>query len=106
MSTSLLYHGFGLNDQEYLKTEYKEGSVIFHIQTKADKLKCRNCGSHKVIKKGFVTRTFRTIPIGLKPVYLKAKIQRLECKDCGCIRQERIVFADEKKAIPVPWQGI
>lgn len=106
MSTSLLYHGFGLNDQKYLKGEYKEGSVIFHIQTKADKLKCGHCGSHKVIKKGSVTRMFRTVPIGLKPVYLKAKIQRLECKECGIICQERISYAQEKKATPVPWQDI
>lgn len=106
MSTSLLCHGFGLHDQEYLKTEYKDGIIIFHIQTKADKLKCSSCGSHKVIKKGSVTRMFRTLPIGLKPVYLKAKIQRLKCKACGCIRQEHIHFAEEKKVTPVPWHDI
>ena len=101
MSSSLLYHGFGLVDQEYLKTEYKNGNVIFHIQTKADKYRCSNCGSHHVIKKGFTERLFRTVPIGLKAVYLNGKIQRLECKDCGVIRQERIRYAEEKKAIPV-----
>jgi transposase len=106
MSTSLLYHGFGLTDQEHLKTEYKGSSVIFHIQTKEDKLRCSNCKSFHVIKKGFVERTFRTVPIGLKPVYLKARIQRLECKDCGLIRQEHILFAEEKKAIPVDWATI
>ena len=101
MSNSLLSHAFGLVTQEYLKTEYKEGKVIFHIQTKEDKLQCSNCGSFNVIKKGTITRMFRTVPIGLKPVYLKAKIQRLECKDCGIIRQERIRYAEEKKAIPM-----
>jgi transposase len=106
MSTSLLYHAFGLNDQDYLKTEYKGCTVIFHIQTKEDKLECSSCHSHNVIKKGSTIRLFRTVPIGLKPVYLKAKIQRLECKDCGLIRQERIRFADEKKATPAEWQDI
>lgn len=101
MSTSLLYHGFGLVDQEYLKTEYKNGDVIFHIQTKNDKLQCSLCNSFNVIKKGFTERLFRTVPIGLKAVYLNAKIQRLECKDCGTIRQERIRYAEEKKATPV-----
>ena len=101
MSNSLLSHAFGLVTQEYLKTENKEGKVIFHIQTKEDKLQCSNCGSFNVIKKGTITRMFRTVPIGLKPVYLKAKIQRLECKDCGIIRQERIRYAEEKKAIPM-----
>jgi transposase len=75
--------------------------VIFHIKTREDKLFCSECGSFHVIKKGFKERMFRTVPIGLKPVYLKARIQRLECKDCGLIRQERIRFAEEKKALPV-----
>ena len=101
MSTSLLNHAFGLTYQEYLKTEYKQGTVIFHIQTKEDKLQCSSCGSFNIIKKGFAMRRFRTAPIGLKPVYLHARIQRLECKDCGLIRQERIRFADEKKATPI-----
>jgi transposase len=100
MSTSLLHHAFGLTDQEYLKTEYKKGTVIFHIQTKEDKLECSNCGSKNVIKKGYVLRMFRTAPIGFKPVFLHARIQRLECRDCGVIRQERIRYADEKKATP------
>jgi transposase len=99
MSTSLLHHAFGLTDQEYLKTEYKKGTVIFHIQTKEDKLECSNCGSKNVIKKGYVLRMFRTAPIGFKPVFLHARIQRLECRDCGVIRQERIRYA--KKATPI-----
>ena len=101
MSTSLLSHAFGLTDQQYLKTEYKEGTVIFHIRTKDSKIRCSNCGSRNVIKKGTVERLFRTLPIGLKPVYLLAHVQRLQCHDCGLIRQERLSYADEKKAIPV-----
>ena len=96
MSNSLLIHAFGLMTQEYLKTEYKGGSIIFHIQTREDKLQCSNCDSFNVIKKGSVTRMFRTVPVGLKPVFLNARIQRLECKDCGIIRQERIRYAEEK----------
>lgn len=101
MSTSLLSHAFGLTDQQYLKTEYKEGTVIFHIRTKDSKLRCSSCGSLNVIKKGTVERLFRTLPIGLRPVYLRAHVQRLECNDCGLIRQERLSYAEEKKAIPV-----
>lgn len=98
MSTSLLYHGFGLKDQEYLKTEYKEKSVVFHIRTKPLNLCCSGCGSPNVVRKGINKRTFRTLSIGLKPVYLNAHLQRLYCKDCGLTRQERIKFADEKKS--------
>ena len=101
MSTSLLSHAFGLTDQQYLKTEYKGGTVIFHIKTKDSKLRCSSCGSRNIIKKGTVERHFRTLPIGLKPVYLLAHVQRLQCNDCGLIRQERLSYAEEKKAIPV-----
>jgi transposase len=101
VSTSLLNHAFGLTDQQYLKTEYKEGMVIFHIRTKDNKLRCSSCGSRNIIKKGTVERLFRTLPIGLKPVYLLAHVQRLQCDDCGLIRQERLSYADEKKAILV-----
>ena len=101
MSTSLLYHAFGLTDQEYLKTEYKEGTVIFHIKTKDSKLRCSNFGSRNVSKKGTIDRMFRTLPIGTKPVYLHAKVQRIHCNDCGLIRQERLTYVDEKKAIPI-----
>jgi len=100
MSTSLLYHGFGLTTQEYLKTEYEGGSVIFYTETKPTKLKCSNCGSKEVIKRGSKIRDFRCVPIGLRPVIIRAKVQRLECLNCGVIRQERITFADEKKVTP------
>ena len=101
MSTSLLFHAFGLKDQLYLKTEYKEGTVFFHIRTKDNKLRCSHCSSRNFIKKGTVERLLRTLPIGLKPVYLVAHVQRLQCNDCGLTRQERLSYADEKKAIPV-----
>jgi transposase len=101
MDSSLLYHGFGIKGQEILKSEYTGGKIIVHIQTKEHLLRCGECGSKNVIKKGITERLFRTAPIGLKPVYLLAKVQRLECKQCGNIRQEKLLYAEQKKAIPV-----
>jgi transposase len=100
MSTSLLCHTFGLTDQEYRKTEYKGGTVIFHIKTKDSKLRCISCGSRNIINKGTIDLLFRTRPIGLRPVYLNAKVQRPECKNCGLRRQERLKYAEEKKLYP------
>ncbi len=34
MSTSLLYHGFGVVGYRYLRTEYREGNVIFTVSRK------------------------------------------------------------------------
>ena len=98
MSSSLLYHAFGLRDQEYLKTEYKSGCVIFHIQTKFNALKCSCCGSKDVVRKGVIEREFHGQPIGLKPVVFHAYLQRLSCSSCGLVRQESVSYADEKKA--------
>ena len=99
MSTSLLYHAFGLRDQEYIKTEYSEGKVIFHVKTKESKLQCSSCGSPNIKKKGTISRDFHTHPIGLKPVYLHIDVQRLKCLECGDIRQEGLSFTDKKKDI-------
>lgn len=97
MSTSLLYHAFGLQDQEYLGTKYINGKIIFQLRTKREELRCSQCNSYRVRPRGTKQRIFRAQPIGIKQVYLEATIQRLECKDCGLIRQEPIKYADAKK---------
>ena len=32
MSTSILYHGFGIRGYKYLKTEYRKVELVFHIE--------------------------------------------------------------------------
>ncbi|MFQ6604039.1 MAG: transposase family protein [Fidelibacterota bacterium] len=96
MSTSLIYHALGLKDQHYIKTEYKSGSIIFHVKTKASKLRCSVCGSPDVIKKGAIPRIFRSVNVGMKPIFIKIALQRLYCNSCGVLRQEKIKFADKK----------
>lgn len=98
MSTSLLNQAFGLVHQQYLKTEYSEGKVIFYIQTKPEELRCSGCNSYHIRNKGFKVREFKAQPIGKKRVFLRAKIQRLECLECGAIRQESIKYAYYKKS--------
>ena len=46
---------------------------------------------------GYVYRDYREVPIGLKPVIIRMKVQRLYCEDCGITRQEEIRIADKKK---------
>ena len=106
MSSSLLYHAFGLRDQEYLKTEYKSGCIIFHIQTKSNALKCSCCGSKDVVRRGVIEREFRGRPIGLKPVVFHAYLQRLFCNSCDLVRQESVSYADKKKVSPNHLPGI
>lgn len=97
MSTSMLYHCFGMKKQEYLKTDYKSGKVIIHSRTNPDEYRCSKCNSYKVRKRGTTTRNFKTLPIGKKSVINRVLIQRLECLECGSILQEPIQFADPKR---------
>ena len=97
MSTSLLYHAFGVRDYRYVKTEYIEGAVNFMIERKTDTCHCAACGSENTWRQGSVTRRFHTLPIGSRAVTLVAKIPRLLCHDCGQTRQAKIGFAETRR---------
>jgi len=97
MSTSLLYHAFGVRDYRYVKTEYSEGVVNFMIERKSDACHCAACGSENTWRQGSVTRRFHALPIGSKAVALVAKIPRLLCHDCGQTRQAKIGFAETRR---------
>ena len=97
MSTSILYHGFGIREYNYLKTEYLEGKVFFHVEKKKEKQWCVDCGSKEVIKKGRHERVIRTLPIGSRQVFIATHLNRLLCRECGSLKLEPILFAFPKK---------
>ncbi len=97
MSTSILYHGFGVYGYKYVKTEYREGALIFHIEKAFDKQSCADCGSKAVIKKGKILREMRTLPIGGKRVYLAVHLHRLLCRECGSLKLEPLLLSFPKK---------
>ncbi len=96
MSTSLLYHAFGVRGYRYVKTEYVRGEVIFTIEKPRESYRCSACGSDHVIGRGQNVRRFRTVPIGGRPVYLLLAVPRVECLDCGVVRQVKIGFSDAR----------
>ena len=97
MSTSLLYHGFGIIGYHYLRTIFKKGAVFFKIYQDRHSLRCPKCWSRKVIARGKKMRTFRSLSIGNKPIYIEFGVPRVECLDCGIIRQVKIRFADARR---------
>ena len=84
MSQSLLYHAFGVREgYQYVRTEYHDGAVQFHLAVKADQFVCPECGSRDVIRKGSRERSLQTVPIGFKRVLLVTEVPKCECKGCG-----------------------
>jgi transposase len=64
MSTSLLYHAFGIRGYDYVRTEYISGEVIFTIEQDPDDCRCSACGAREVTSRGHAKRQFVSLPIG------------------------------------------
>lgn len=97
MSTSFIYHAFGLQGYDYVRQSFIAGSVILWIRPKAKLIRCPRCKSFKVIKRGSAERWLRTVPIGFKPVWLAVDVPRVQCRDCGCIRRIDINIAEPRR---------
>ena len=61
MSTSLLYHAFGVRGYRYVKTDYVEGAVTFTVEQPRESYRCPVCGSDDVLGRGQHLRRFRTV---------------------------------------------
>jgi transposase len=96
MSTSLLYHAFGIKDYDHQSIKFNEGHVIFTITRKEFSFVCPCCKSTDVIRRGSTFRSFYSLPIGNKQTFIKTNIPRVECKQCHKVRQIDIGFADER----------
>ena len=97
MSTSLLYHRFGIVGYTYRSQNFEPGITTFHIEQPRERLRCSHCRSEQVWAQGSVERNFRALPIGKQPTFINFKVPRVLCLDCGKVRQVKIAFADPKK---------
>lgn len=98
MSTSLLYHAFGLRGYDYLSTAYEGGHVRFTIRQRPHIRRCPRCGSRRVAPRGHQRRTFRAVPIGGRPVDITLDIPRVACPTCAVVRQTPVDFADPRRS--------
>ena len=96
MSTSLLYHAYGLRGYREQCIDFEEGTIRFVIAQNPETFCCSNCGSRAVTRAGEVVRQFRSLPIGSKPVWIELAVPRLWCAGCGKTRQGKIGFADAR----------
>jgi transposase len=98
MSTSLLYHAFGLKTYEYLRTEYRNGAVFFHVKKKEGAQYCTNCRSRHVVRAGQYQRIWHGLPIGMRPTLIVGHLHYLHCSRCGVTRLESFDIADPRKS--------
>jgi len=104
MSTSLLYHAFGIRGYTHQLTEYHHGQVFFTIGQNPDRLRCSGCGSRDVGSRGHVERRFKSLPIGGKPVCIVFAVPRIACSACGALRQVEIGFANRRRSYTKPFE--
>jgi transposase len=97
MSTSLLYHRFGIVGYRYVSQNFEPGITTFRIEQPRERLRCPHCRSDEVWAQGGVERNFRALPIGKQPTFIAFKVPRVLCFTCGKVRQAKIGFADPKK---------
>jgi transposase len=97
MSTSLLYHRFGIVGYRYVSQIFEASITTFRIEQPRERLRCPMCRSARVWTQGGVERNFRGLSIGKQPTYISFKVPRVHCQECGANRQVKIAFADAKK---------
>jgi transposase len=85
MSTSILYHPFGIRGVKHCRTRFEQGEIVFEaVMTEALAI-CPMCGSRDVIYKGARVRGLQMVPIGSKRVWLDLTVHRLGQKTLkGC----------------------
>lgn len=96
MSTSLLYHGFGIRGYFHVHSKFQKGQILFQIKHDFWKLQCPDCKSRDFIKRGTIKRRFKTLPIGKKEVLIELPVQRIECLSCQKVKQVKLDFAHKK----------
>ena len=75
MSQSLLYHAFGIpSTYRYVHSGYRGGAVWFAVRPEVELECCPDCQSREFGGHGKRDRNVRTVPIGLKAVWLREEL--------------------------------
>jgi transposase len=96
MSTSILYHAFGLKGIHYESTQYIQDSIVIGARLSRVTIKCPHCGSREATFKDQKRRLLRMSPMGRKRCFLDLLVHRLECRQCGRRWWPDIAFTDGK----------
>lgn len=97
MSTSILYHGFGIRGYRHKRCFFEDGKIVFSLEKDPASIRCPCCNGWDLRRRGGTVRWFQTLPIGNKQVYVAMHIPRVECLTCGIVRQIEIGVADPRR---------
>ena len=97
MSTSFLYHAFGLPGYDYVRQEFVGGNILLHVRPKDKLVRCPCCRSRNVLRRGVSERWLRTVPVGFKPVWLVVEVPRIGCASCGLVRRIELRIAEPRR---------
>jgi transposase len=85
MSTSILYHAFGLKGIEYKATHFIADRIVISAEMNDQWIRCPRCGCRHTSFKGRKRRWFYMSPIGRKKCMLELVIHRLKCRGCSTL---------------------
>ncbi|MFP4398173.1 MAG: ISL3 family transposase [Desulfonatronovibrio sp.] len=97
MSTSFMYHAFGMKGYTYKRQDFLAGNIIFKVQPKPRLIKCSHCKSKEVTQRGQFERWVKTVPIGNKPVWIVISAPRVKCRRCGFVRRIDSQIAERRR---------
>lgn len=97
MSTSLLYHAFGIRGYQYQATKFHSGGMTIRVAQAREKLRCPGCGSSKVRIVERFERRWRTVPIGSRETWIEMSVPKVECQECFSRRRVAVSFAEPHK---------
>lgn len=96
MSTSILYHAFGLKGIHYEATRYFGDCILIGARMTDQIVKCPRCSARRAIFKGQKRRRLQLSPLGRKRCFLDLLLHRLKCKECGYLWWPHPPFLDGK----------
>lgn len=96
MSTSILYHAFGVRGIHYESTHYFGDCISINARMTDQFIKCPECGSRQAVFKGQKRRLLRMSPLGRKRCFLNLLLHRLKCRECDHLWWPTLPFMDGK----------
>jgi transposase len=104
MPSKLLYDALGVRHYRVTQTVRQDKIITVHLEQDPQHDRCSACRSDNIIRRGTIPRTYRTVPIGGKPVDLRITVPRLGCQDCLLVRQADIPIAKPHRRFTITFE--